>query len=83
MYAVWKTLNFCKIFQGDLSYKLLVEIGSKNIEDLDCNYNTASNVDNKRIYNSKHRSYVLVYKAIYTDYNASTSNIYNRILKKE
>ena len=38
-------------FHGDLSHKLIKGIGSKDFEDLEWNYKTASKISNECIYN--------------------------------
>ena len=60
--------NLRNTFQGDLNHKLLKRVGFKDFEDLEHNYNTASKIDNKCIYNYKCQSSILMYKAIYKDF---------------
>ena len=52
-----------KFSKSNLNNKLLKGIRYKDFEDLAYDYNTASKIDNKCIYNSKYRSSILIYKA--------------------
>ena len=58
-----KFSNLREIFQGDLTNKTLKGIGSQDFQDLTCNCNAASKINNKCIYNSKCRTSIVVYKA--------------------
>jgi len=58
-----KFSNLREIFQGDLTNKTLKGIGSQDFQDLTCNCNAASKINNKCIYNSKCRTSIVLYKA--------------------
>jgi hypothetical protein len=58
-----KFSNLREIFQGDLNWKLMDGIISRDFMDQPCNCNRASKIDGKCAYNGECRKMCVVYKA--------------------